>query len=471
MGRVRATAAVCAVGLGVIAGSCSGDGGEQVLRTDGDTAPVAFEAAIRETFTGTGRYTFTMDDDDAGDVSETGEFSGDTVQGSVTWEDEDPMTMLVAGDVTYARIDDTTDDSLDGFPIEMLQGKEWLRITPTPEEVDRDDTGMLIASSSLMALGTSAGGNGASAPQILSQLDRILSRAQDVRPDGSVDLGGTPYDRFQVRLDGSEIFELWGVDAEEAITSIAKMYSFGPEGPDSAEPDEARVREVVDYTKDHLNLELTVVARDKDVRRVDIRVVDTIEDQYSDCMLLDTTGGPDRMTFEFSDLGTPIDIAAPDPATTVSYWDMAEQFDPSESFDEGGGPDQTDEYIQASDGEWTRDEIEEFVIADAARLGVDPVSVPSLPEDQLVALYERSLTLDGPLLETEWDGQVSRTDAVAFVIAGADTIGLDPRTVPTMPDLELVAAYDKISEQRYGPSEDDDQDDWTPPDVFEGCPG
>ena len=467
MGRVRATAAVCAVGLGVVAGSCSGDGGEQVLRTDGDTAPVAFEAAIRETFTGTGRYTFTMDDDDSSDARQTGEFAGGSTKGTVTWEDEDPMTVLIVDDVSYLKADEATADWWSVDPA-ALKGKEWIRTTPTPEEIADMDLPEGIdpeMAAGMAAMDPSITGD-ASAPQILSQLDRILSRAQNVRADGTTEVGGQTLDRFVARLGGDEMFELYGVDVHTVLVAGSMMW--GDESEPLADDVKSRITAMSNYFDDHVGLELTVLADGKDVARVDMRVTSTVDPQYEDCTFLDMSDGPDTMSFEFTDLGAPITLAAPDPSTVISGSELDELYEYEDSFEPVGGS--TDEdWIETSDGGWTRDEIEEWVIDDAARLGVDPVTVPGLPQDQLVALYERSLTLDGPLLDTEWDGEMPRSDIVATVLAGADTIGLDPAAVPSMSDADLVAAYDEISEKRYGPM-DEDAEDYAR-DMFEGCPG
>ncbi|UDY34588.1 hypothetical protein [Dermatobacter hominis] len=467
MGRVRATAAVCAVGLGMVAASCSGDGGEQVLRTDGDTAPVAFEAAIRETFTGTGRYTFTMDDDDSSDARQTGEFAGGATKGTVTWEDEDPTTVLIVDDVSYIGVDEGTADWWAVDP-SALEGKQWIRTTPTPEELAEMELPEGVdpeIAAGMMAMDPSVTGD-ASAPQILSQLDRILSRAQDVRADGTADVGGRTLDRFVARLGGDEMFELYGGDVRSVLQSSALMW--GDEGGPLAGDVEDRLTALSNYVDDHVGLELTVLADGTEVARVDMRVTSTVDPQYEDCTFLDVSSGPDTMTFEFTDLGAPITLAAPDPSTVISSSDLDELFEYDDSFEQVGGA--GGDSITTSDGEWTRDEIEEWVIDDAARLGVDPVTVPGLPQDQLVALYERSLVLDGPLLETEWDGEMPRSEIVATVLAGADRIGLDPATVPTMSDADLVAAYDEINELRYGPMDEDDVGAF-PEDLFEGCPG
>ncbi len=463
MGRARATAAVCAVGLGLLGASCTGDGGEQVLRTDGDTAPVAFEAAVRETFSGTGRYTFTMDDEDAADVTRTGEFSGDRIIGTETWEDEDPTTTLIVDDIAYEKVGPSTEEYWD-VDASSLEGKSWIRMTPTPEEIaemdlpDGADPDVVVA----MMTVDSAAGVDATAPQILSRLDRMLSRAQDVRTDGSAKIGDRSFDRYRISLSGDQLFELYGVDPMTGMLSSMLMF-----GGDSA-PEEVkrRAETIVSYLHDHTALELTVLAVGDQVGRVDIRFTSTVDEEYEDCMFLDVEStGTATMSYEFTDLGAPISIAAPDPATVITIGeleDAAPFFE--EEFDADSGDERT---IETSDGEWTRDDLEEWVIEEADRLAIDPVTVPALPQDQLVALYERTLVLDGPILETESQGQMPRRSIVSAVIAGADRIDLDPAVVPTLSDADLVAAYDRISELRYG-SEDGGM---ISDDLFEGCPG
>ena len=454
---------MCAVGFGMVAASCSGDGGEQELRTDGDTAPVEFEAAIRETFTGTGRYTFTMDDDDAADVRRTGEFSGDDIQGTETWEDEEPTTTLIVDGVAYEKIDETTEDYWD-VEASVLKGKSWIRTTPTPEEISEMDLPEGIdpdVAAAMMDIDSTMAGE-ASAPQILSHLDRMLSRAQDVKADGSVPVGDRTYDRYRITFGGDQLFELYGLDPTTGLLSTALM--FGDESlPDDVK---ARVETIVDYMHDHTQLEMTVLAAGDQVGRVDIRYTSSVEEAYEDCLYLDVDSASNGiLSFEFTDLGAPITLVAPDPSTVVS---ASELQDSPSAYDDGFDAEFGSEpSITTSDGEWTRDDLEEWVIDDADRLGIDPVTVPALPQDQLVALYERSLELDGPLLETEWQGEMPRSSVVSAVIAGADRIGLDPTTVPGMSDADLVAAYDRITELRYGAEDEGMMSD----DMFEGCPG
>ncbi len=463
MGRARATAAVCVVGLGLLGASCTGDGGEQVLRTDGDTAPVAFEAAVRETFSGTGRYTFTMDDEDAADVTRTGEFSGDDIIGTETWEDEDPTTTLIADGVAYEKIGPATEEYWD-VDASSLAGKSWIRMTPTPEgiaEMDLPDDVDPEVAAAMMTMDSMAGSD-ATAPQILSRLDRMLSRARDVRTDGSAKIGDRSFDRYRISLGGDQLFELYGVDPMTGMLSTMFMFGEGSLPEDV----KSRVAELVDYLHDHTTLELTVLAAGDEVGRVEIRFTNTVDEAYEDCMFLDVeSASTGTMTYEFTDLGAPISIVAPDPATVIAFGELE---DDAMSYDEGFDVESDGEpTIGTSGGQWTRDDLEEWVIDDADRLGIDPVSVPALPQDQLVALYERSLALDGPMLETEWQGQMSRSSIVSSVIAGADRIDLDPAVVPSMSDADLVAAYDRIAELRYGNEDEGMVSD----DLFEGCPG
>lgn len=465
--KLGRTIAVGAIGLGVAATSCTGGGGQE-LRTDGDAPPVEFEAAVSETFAGTGRYTFTMDDDDAEDVTRTGEFAGDDIIGTEKWEDEDPTTTLIVDDVAYEKIGPDTEDYW-GVDASVLAGKEWIRTTPTPEEMADMDIpdGVDPEVAAAMMNADSMGGGDASAPQILSQLDRILSRAETVTADGTVQAGDRTYDRYRITLGGDQLFELYGVDPATGLLSSILMFG------DNSTPEDLRRRAetIVDYMHDHTKLELTVLAEGGQVGRVDIRFSSTVEDEYGDCMFLDVeSAGGGTMSFEFTDLGAPITIAAPNPATVVSMGEIEDAY----SFDDGEldtdfGTSTSDEpRISTSDGEWTRDELEEWVIWDADELGVDPVTVPALPEDQLVALYEKTLTLGGPMLETEMDGEMPRSDIVATVIAGADRIGLDPAAVPAMSDADLVDAYDRIMGIRYG---SDGGGDEMFGDMLEGCPG
>ena len=106
-----------------------------------------------------------------------------------------------------------------------------------------------------------------------------------------------------------------------------------------------------------------------------------------------------HQVIEFTELGSPVHITAPDPATVMSSDDPSTPgLDPPPSSVPPGPT------LHTSDGDWTRADLEEWVADDADLIGLDPAAVHALSDDELVARYEQTLAASDAQTDPSADG-------------------------------------------------------------------
>jgi hypothetical protein len=404
-----------------------GDDGTEVIVDGGQTDPSAVVAAAggrTEVTSGRVRQSLEMDfsamtgsfdEAEAGAVANAmrmefeGTFTGSSIAGDVTLQVDGPDAEAVEERSRVISTDGATysdappfgmsffggDDAFDEQLRSAAGGRTWFE----SEAVDLDDAES--DPSTMFGLDTPN-----QALQILGELDEVRE-LDPVRVD-DVELA-----RFAGRagvdsMDGPNTMEIAGDDAAAA----------------------ARQQRIEDYRDAHQWLEVEVlIDPDGYVRQLDLRSRDEVEEQYRECIELFGIGGV-AMSVEFWDLGAAVEIVAPDPADVMPYEEQERVW--ADWFGSGFGssysaPVTGDEPSPIPPG--MRAFYEEELRAGAAEIGLDPASIPSMPDDELMAAAERL-----------WDVQLSELEAE---------------------QSELEAQQDEMSDPGLG-----DGDDWQ----FEGCP-
>ncbi len=446
--RIRWGALLTAALVVVATTGCTGRGEDEV-RTDEDGATASYRSAVEHTTASSGRFTMSFDDEDAPDATATGSFSGRDLAMELSTDGFGSTRFVRTGDASWV------DGAGSGFTDDDLHGKQWVQVTPVPTDAEGFGFGMLPDL-------TDAG------PADVQRLTSSLLHASGIHRDGTDTVDGVAVDRYRGTLSASRLAEL---------TDLA------PTDEESGPRWSAAMR----YLDDHTTVDLAVLVQDGAVRRVTITTTPGIEQRYEDCTAFAGVSSSSTTRVDFTHLGEPVLITAPDPATVLSVQEAMSVEDDG-SGDDGSqmlrtadgdvrwddvysrvADDATrlhldvdavdamsdDELVAAYDrairlpgnlrtsaGTLRRDDVRQGLYDDGARAGITPEQVDGLDDPGLVAAYDRMVAAQGPQLDTD-DGTYRRSEVVEMTQADAASIGLDPATVPAMSDADLVAAYNR----------------------------
>ncbi len=446
-----------------LAAGCTGDEGVQVVTDDVDGA-AALAAAVEPTPT-SGRFRYEMDTsmpgpDDAGWSMRTageGEFAGDDLRirlesssdGGVTMSGETVSDVIVVDGRQFHDVASRlaiydgwiADGATPGLEAAQealaatVEGKDWIEsaaMTVEDDELDGDGLEAIFV------------GGPAS---LLTDPAELLDDLDDVRELDAVERDGESLRRF--------------------AGTVRRDSMFGPgEGADDPElsaEDRARLDRIDEYAWSHTESSVEVlVGPDGYIRGLQLEVADDFEPEYRDCMHLSENGSL-SMTIELFDLGEPIEIVAPDPATVI---------DESALNDLGGvgvGPDDVDSsFGSLSSVEMFGREATEQVVADgAALIALDPATIPSLTDEQLdevIAQIELAAAAL-PTFDTRV-GQRNRPEMIELIRMGTTMLGIEPLDLSGYSDQQLADLINSYLDE-YGfafGGDDEEHDD------FEGCP-
>lgn len=400
-----------------------GDDGTEVIVDGGQTDPsaVVAEAGGRtEVTSGRVRQSFEMDfsamlGSFSSDAAEAGgqlstmrmefegTFTGSSIAGDVTFHVdgsdagesfEERFRMIDVDGVGYTDtssvglLTSELDDLADQLR-EAAGGRTWFESAPVDRESAESDP------SEMFGLDTPN-----QALQILGELDEV----RELEP---------------VRVDGVELARFSGRAGIETYETPGTGENAGED--DGVDP--ARQERIDEYRNAHQWLEVEVlIDPDGYVRQLDLRSRDEVEDRYRECFQLFPVGGV-AMSVEFWDLGAPVQIVAPDPADVMPYEEQDRIMNSWSGSGEAVMPD------------------------DEALVGEEPVTVVEgspIPPG-MRAFFEEELR------------------------AGAAEIGLDPASIPSMTDEELLAAGERLWEAQRGEMGDIESGDFGDR-QFEGCP-
>lgn len=396
-----------------------GDGGTEVIVDGGQTDPSAVVAAAggrTEVTSGRVRQSFEMDFSAmTGSFDDSDEVEAGLVANAMRMEFEGTFAgSSIAGDVTFQA---------DGPDAEAIEERSRVIVTDGVAYSDSPAFGMSFF-----------GGDDGFGEQLRSAaagrtwFENGAADLDEAESDPSTMFGlDTPNQALQILGELDEVRELDPVRVDDVelarFAGRAGVDSF--DGPATAEidgsddgPDPARQQRIAEYRDAHQWLEVEVLIDPEGyVRQLDLRSRDEVEERYRDCIELFGVGGL-TASVEFWDLGAPVEIVAPDPADVMPDEEQARVM--ADWFGSGSA--------LLPEGEWSpippgmRALYEEELTAGAAEIGLDPASIPSMTDDELMVAVERL-----------WDVQQS----------------------------ELEAQQDEMSDLGLG-----DNDDWQ----FEGCP-
>lgn len=489
-GRVRRRWGATVVGslaAVALAAGCTGDEGVQVV-TEGADSAAALTAAVDATPT-SGRFVATMrmempdmawtDDEPVDDevtdetvsgepgfempstmeTSVEGEFSGDDVRAVVSGDfgfgDFRSESMQV-GDRIFTSADtmtqmfdafETGDESMDSMLSgqrssleEAIGGKQWIASAAPEVDDEMYDTsglgGLLYGGGSLNAVVD---------PTV------VLEDVAEVRELDPVDDAGERLRRFA------------------GVAAVDELFGPGAMEPEDTSPEAtARVERIEAYAASRSTSSVEVlVGPDGFVRRIQLELTDDVEDQYRDCIFL-TNGGSMSMTIELSDLGAPIEIAAPDPATVIEQSELDETGGMFGLDDEGG---LSDDYSETE--LFGREYADEMLVEGASIIGLDPATIPSMTDEQvddsLAQVEEVAATL--PTFDTPL-GPQNRLEMLSSIRVGTDMLGIEPLDLSAQTDQQLADLITKFIEEEgmdFGLTDDAGLDD-PDYDEFEGCP-
>lgn len=455
----------------LVVGACTGDGDIEVLVDDGTDPSVLLGEAIERTAGLSGRYTQTIvmefsglglelgEDPESGDVPLTervevavdGEFDGSDLRAVMTVSDGNEVTdaeWRATGEAVYRTVDPTMDAEI----IDLLDGRTWIEdrssdLSSSAESGDPLDALFLGRPSDLVGL-----------------LGSIESAADEVVLLDPGEIDGSPHRRFAARLHMAD--DGWfntsaGFDGEAV----------------------ARAARIAEYRHDHLAMDVEVwVDAEGFVRRVVAETFDDVEPQYRECFLLFGAFGDFAVQVDLGELGTEVEIVAPDPSDLVTA-DEYEQLmgwgphddaalDALREWDGEGTPplpDEFDEEVEWEATEGDRDYLEERIGDYAVLLDIDPATLPERSLDELAALeeqlevaLEQLPTYDTPL------GPHNEFTLREMVRMGMEWEDVDPALADDLtPEqlVELMEAYLSNPDSALGPAGGFGGDE-----MFEGCP-
>ncbi len=500
---------VGSVAVLALAAGCTGDDGVEVIADDRDPMDVLAAAAESLPTSGRIRATIEMDlsgwsdiDDEAGDEEMPSsfrstvdmEFNGDRsrlrssvepdAEGLGTYESE----VLQVGDAAYvtaASLLDMFDPEQSGEDVtpedlEMLESaravigdRRWVRF-------GEDDGGVGM----FTLLGTGVGAEGQEQWLDPATIFEELTGVTELDPIVS--------DGAQVRVFRGT-YEQPGWSGEE-LDDFGEPYS---------EEEAARIERIEAYGRERTGTEVVVQLDDQGrLRRIETTSRDDVEEQYRDCMLLFSMGEHSAV-IEYSDFGADIAIEEPDPATVVDVAELARDDgglglylgldapvpdDESEWSDEAEGGTTTTAFGPEDLASFLREMHGPTLSDGAALIGLDPATIPTMSEDEILDAVERldEARRTQPTTQTAL-GLQDRIGMLELIRSGVDMLGLEPIPgLEAMTDQQLAGLIDSYvaangapvgaepgewsPEDYEDPAFSEDDEDFEDYDEFEGCP-
>jgi len=412
--------------------SCSGDVEDRVS-SDEDEATAAVRSAVAETFRSSGRFTLSFENDDLPDMAASGEFDEGGVSAEYRGDGQVPVKVLSVGGTTYVDLNSNFGGMIDSST-PGLEGKTWMQVP------DEDSLGGFTGSPGLGA---------DLAPGMLLSMADLADRLEavtNVTADGTETVDGIVLSRFRADLRPSDLNALLASDGSPGIEDTAE----------DVDDFDSKLAALSKYLDDHSTVRVSVLTNERRVRRVTFELTSKVEAQYQGCWYFAMSTSDSVIVVDLTDRGSAVTITPPDPSTVVT-------FDELMSTDAGFGGEDDGSFIDTVDGGWPRPDLIDLVAEDAERIGLDPDAIAGLSDQDLAARYNEILQLDGPFLQTS-DGGWSRTDIEGMLRDGASDIGLDPTTIPSLSDADLVARYDEMVLEQDGDTFMADDE------MFAGCP-
>ena len=484
----------------------------------GDTSEQTVLAAIEATRATTGRFDMVVEpigsQDFRGEVE--GEFAGpdhlvevrddlgsleyddrtDAGEPSSPSDDADPLQgadrLLHADDRSFVAFDSVLfssgmvdEDGPIDDDVELDERIEWLDTTDLGSSDEHD------------LLATNVSGTDLFRPfALLDELEAIES-------DGAAELDdGTPTRRYTATISGERFFAAMGMD---------ETFELYPGAPADAEltaeelEDQRRLDAIVRYgvSRTSLDVELHVDA-DGRLRRTVMSVRTDTEARYSDCLLLQEFVPLLRMSADYSELGSDIEVEVPDATAVIEpdeaierYPDYLAVMDAEEweealasedlFYDEDGNP----RTVTTVHGERVLFAVEDDLLKFGSVIDLDEDDVWEMTPEQMVEAYDRATAvLDGMPRTTTAMGDLTRVELLFNVQTGMEEEGVDPASAASMTDQQLGALIDQYVAELgiagdgvWGdPKVGDVPPEWweeelgeggydDPDDLFESCPG
>jgi len=335
----------------------------------------------------------------------------------------------------------------------------------------------------------------------------LLDELEGIEPGGIAELeDGTPTDRYTATVSGERFFSALGLD------DPVLLFGAVPDGAELTVEEREELRRTEDIyrygmSRTSLDVELEVDARGQ-LRRTVMSVRYDAEERYADCLELEEFAPSLRLSADYADLGSAVEIEAP-PAEAVIGPDEAverhpdhlaaldaeeweEAFSEDPYFDEDGGL----RTIGTVHGERAVAAVEDDLLKFGSVIDLDEDAVFDMTPEELAAAYDRaSAVLAAMPRTTTLMGELTRVELLFNVQLGMEEEGIDPSTAESLTDQQLGALIDAYVAELgiYGDGvwgdpqvgdvppewwEEDLDDDGLPDstdedveDLYEGCPG
>ncbi len=473
--RGLAVSLASVVTLGLAACTAGGDDGDSLSTDDGGEAAAALAAAVEQTRASSGRFTTTFAETSTEESDETFTIEGEFADGAIrtTTSAGDEMLFgsgprLNVGERSYSSVaglrealedpvwgETGLDDGSESRDLTPLDGYEWIDTTDLDYDAQlmfEEGVGPELDPTVAMLL----------TDFFNEDPFRILTVVTDVEDVGTESADGAELRRYSATLPLDAIYELLFDD---------------PEMDDLGYEPSARDAAIDSYVESRTSVhaELFVDAEGQLVRSA-VSASTDVEEQFADCEPLGYQSGTLTVATEFRDLGGDVDVAAPDPATTMTIEQLTEAFPSTWSDeyagDEGSGDEGADDELAELAELETVDGLRDRwdVIDDLSKfgyvigLGVDewtlseeewgttPDPVYELSDEELAARYaELRAALDALPRTPTALGELARPELLWNVRWGLDAFGADPAAADAMSDAELGALIDGYAESQGGP--------------------
>ena len=502
---------VGSVAVLALAAGCTGDDGVEVIADDRD--PMDVLAAAAESLPTSGRIHATIEMDMSGwmDLDDDGGTSDEEMPSSF----RSTVDMEFNGDRSRVRSSVEPDlEELGTFESEVLQFGDAAYVTAASllDYVDPEKSGEDALPEDLERL--------ESARRAIGDRRWVRFGEDDAGILGMFALWtlGAGAEGQEQWLDPATIFEeLTGVTELDPIVSDGtqvRVFRGTYEQPgwsagdlnDFGEPyseeEAARIERIEAYGRERAGTEVVVHLDEQGrLRRIETTSRDDVEEQYRDCMLLFSMG-EHTAVIEYSDFGADIAIEDPDPATVIDVAELAEigdlglylglgvpgPDDESEWSDEGTGGTTTTALGPEDLASMLRDMHGPTLSDGAALIGLDPATIPTMTEDEILDAVDRldEARQTQPKTQTAL-GLQDRIGMLELIRAGVDMLGLEPlQGLEAMTDQQLAELIDNYvaangapvgaepgewsPEDYEDPAFSEDDEDYEDYDEFEGCP-
>jgi len=290
---------VAAVGAAVVlsAGAgCSTGGDDESLIVDDGGAAAELARVVERTRDSSGRIeaTFGADGDGGGEGALSIEFDGSS------WRTTSTMVGMSGvgstSDLVTLRIDGRTYTSAVESAFQVGDETGAMRTVPGLEHVEWID------------LTDGEGGAVGAVDAVTGAADDpfgLIGRFTDVRESGTERLDGVPLRRFEATMSGEELLRSLPPEQQAERAEQARSAP--------------RLTAIQEYRAAHMNVRATILLTEDGVlRRAEIETeVSGIEPEFQDCSMV-TSPTLTREVYDYSELGRPVEITPPDPATVMS---------------------------------------------------------------------------------------------------------------------------------------------------------